>query len=71
MYGRADGMPSFQLTVAVRARYQNLLLYKSLLSSSSNQPASQGFIKDFSSTFLCTIAQTNISTPRAQSIFPT
>jgi hypothetical protein len=27
MYGRADGMPSFQLTMAVRARCQNLAVY--------------------------------------------
>ena len=28
MYGRADGMPSFQLTVAVRASFLNLTVYK-------------------------------------------
>jgi hypothetical protein len=27
MYGRADGMPSFQLTVAVCAQFVNLLQY--------------------------------------------
>ncbi|KEQ87689.1 hypothetical protein M438DRAFT_130308 [Aureobasidium pullulans EXF-150] len=27
MYGRADGMPSFQLTVAVCAGVENLLVY--------------------------------------------
>jgi hypothetical protein len=27
MYGRADGMPSFQLTVAVRVRQSDLMVY--------------------------------------------
>jgi hypothetical protein len=30
MYGRADGMPSFQLTMAVRAQYSNSTVYTSL-----------------------------------------
>jgi hypothetical protein len=33
MYGRADGMPSFQLTVAVCARFADFLKYVSTLTS--------------------------------------
>jgi hypothetical protein len=30
MYGRADGMPSFQLTMAVRTEIRDLLVYISM-----------------------------------------